>query len=220
MDLPGITVTDVEFCADAVLVDVRVRSRLLRCPRCAFTTKARYDTRAEPSTWRHLDLAARRLRIRADLRRLCCPVHGVITQGVPFARPGSRFTRDFEDLVGWLATTMDKSALRRLMRIDWDTTGRIIERVIETGLDPKRLDDLFVIGVDEVSWRKGHSYLTMVSNNATGKFVWGQQGKDTATLDCFFTELGKERSEAIEAVSMDLGPAFDKSARKPGHATN
>ena len=83
----------------------------------------------------------------------------------------------FEDLVGWLATTMDKTALRRLVRIDWDTTGRIIERVIETGLDPKRLDDLFVIGVDEVSWRKGHSYLTMVSNNATGKFVWGQQGK-------------------------------------------
>jgi transposase len=119
-----------------------------------------------------------------------------------------------------LATTMDKSALRPLMRIDWDTAGRIIERVIETGLDPKRLDDLFVIGVDEVSWRRGHSYLTMVSNNATGKFVWGQQGKDTATLDCFFIELGKERSEAIDAVSMDLGPAFDKSARKPGHATN
>jgi len=55
---------------------------------------------------------------------------------------------------------MDKSAGGRLMRIDWDTTGRIIE----TGLDPKRLEDLFVIGVDEVSWRKGHSYLTMISN--------------------------------------------------------
>ena len=104
LDLSGITVTDVQFCADAVVVGVRLRSRRLRCPRCAFTTKARYDTRAEPSTWRHLDLAARRLRISADLRRLCCPVHGVITEGVPFARPGSRFTRDFEDLVGWLAT--------------------------------------------------------------------------------------------------------------------
>ena len=67
-------------------------------------------------------------------------------RGVLFARAGSRFTRDFEDLVGWLATTMDKTALRRLMRIDWDTIGQIIDRVIETGLDPKRLDDLFVIG--------------------------------------------------------------------------
>ena len=218
--LTGITVSGVEFGKSTVVVTVKLTARKLQCPLCVFTTKAQYDRRPVSSVWRHLDLAAWRLEIRSDLRRLECPTHGVRTEGVPFARPGSRFTRDFEDLVGWLATTMDKTALRRLMRIDWDTTGRIIERVIETGLDPKRLDDLFVIGVDEVSWRKGHSYLTMVSNNATGKFVWGQQGKDTATLDCFFTELGKERSEAIEAVSMDLGPAFDKSARKPGHATN
>jgi len=175
--LTGITVSGVEFGKSTVVVTVKLTARKLQCPLCVFTTKAQYDRRPVSSVWRHLDLAAWRLEIRSDLRRLECPTHGVRTQGVPFARPGSRFTRDFEDLVGWLATTMDKSALRRLMRIDWDTTGRIIERVIETGLDPKRLDDLFVIGVDEVSWRKGHSYLTMVSNNATGKFVWGQQGK-------------------------------------------
>ena len=69
-------------------------------------------------------------------------------------------------------------------------------------------------------WRKGHSYLTLVSSHATGRFVWGKAGKDTETLDCFFDELGQQRSEAIEAVSMDMGPAFDKSARKPGHATH
>ena len=70
-----------------------------------------------------------------------------------------------------------------------------------------------------MSWRKGHSYLTLVSNNDTGTFVWGKEGKDTATLDCFFDELGEERSQAIEAMSMDMGAAFEKSARKPGHAT-
>ena len=216
MDLPGITVTDVEFSADAV--GVRLRSRRLRCPRCEFTTRSRYDTRAESSTWRHLDLGAWRLRVRADLRRLCCPVHGVITQGVPFARPGSRFTRDFEDLVGWLATTMDKTALARLVRVDWDTTGRIIERVVADRLDPNRLQRLFQVGVDEVSWRKGHSYLTLVSNHATGKFVWGREGKDAATLDHFFDDLGPDRAEAIQAVSMDMSPAFRKSVTT--HAGN
>jgi transposase len=65
----------------------------------------------------------------------------------------------------------------------------------------------------------GTSYLTLVSNNDTGKFVWGKEGKDTATLDCFFDELGEQRSAAITAMSMDMGPAFEKSARKPGHAT-
>lgn len=59
------------------------------------------------------------------------------TEGVHFARASLNFTRDFEDLVGWLATTMDKTAMRRLVRIGWDTTGRIIERVMQTGLDPR-----------------------------------------------------------------------------------
>ena len=117
--------------------------------------------------------------MRADLRRVACPTHGVRTEGVPFARNGSRFTRDFEDLVEWLATTMDKTALCRPVRIDWDTVGRIIERVMATGLDPKRLDNLFVAGADKASWRKGHSYLTLVSNNDTGKFVWGKEGHAT-----------------------------------------
>ena len=219
MDLPGVTVSEVDFQPARVVVTVRLRSRKLFCPDCGFTTKARYDTRPVPSTWRHLDLGKWRLEVHAELRRIKCPTHGVRTEGVPFARAGSKFTRDFEDLVGWLATTMDKTALRRLVRIDWDTTGRIIERVMATGLDPKRLDNLFVAGADEVSWRKGHSYLTLVSNNDTGKFVWGKEGKDTATLDCFFTELGEERSAGITAMSMDMGAAFEKSARKKGHAT-
>jgi transposase len=219
MDLPGVTVSEVNFQPTRVVVTVKLSSRKLHCPACGFTTRARCDTRPVFSSWRHLDLGRWRLEVRADLRRIDCPTHGARTEGVPFARSGSRFTRDFEDLVGWLATSMDKTALCRLVRIDWATTGRIIERVMATGLDPKRLDNLFVCGADEVSWRKGHSYLTLVSNNDTGKFVWGKEGKDTATLDCFFDELGEERSAAITAMSMDMGPAFEKSARKPGHAT-
>jgi transposase len=220
MDLSGVTVSDVDFQPAKVVVTVKLRSQKLCCPECGFTTKARYDTRPVASVWRHLDLGHWRLEVRAVLRRIDCPTHGARTEGVPFARAGSRFTRDFEDLVGWLATTMDKTALGRLVRIDWDTTGRIIERVMDSGLDPKRLDKLFSVGVDEVSWRKGHSYLTLVSNHETGKFVWGQEGKDTATLDGFFTELGPERSATITAMSMDMGPAFEASARKEGHATN
>jgi transposase len=219
LDLRGITVTDVDFQPAAVVVTLKLRSRRLCCPECEFSSKSRYDFRNVASTWRHLDLGHWRLEVHAELRRLTCPIHGVRTEGVPFARSGSRFTRDFEDLVGWLATTMDKTALRRLVRVDWDTVGRIIERVMASELDPGRLDNLFSIGVDEVSWRKGHSYLTLVSNHRSGKFVWGKEGKDAATLDCFFDELGTEASGAIETISMDMGPAFEKSARKEGHAT-
>ncbi|MQB02006.1 MAG: hypothetical protein GEU78_17380 [Actinobacteria bacterium] len=204
--LPGVNVVSVDFRPAAVVVTVALRRRRLVCPCCAYSTRARYDTRPVDSSWRHLDLGAWRLEVRAGLRRLACPTHGVRTEGVPFARTGSDFTADFEDLVGFLATTTDKTAVCRLVRIDWDTVGRIISRVMDTGLDPGRLEGLFQIGVDEVAWRKGHRYLTLVSDHRRRKFVWGAEGRDTATLDGFFDELGTERSAAIEAVSMDMGP--------------
>ena len=130
---------------------MKLRNWRLSCPACGFTTSARYGTRPVSSSWRHLDLGRWRLEVRATLRRIDCPTHGARTEGVPFARSGFHFTRDSEDLVGWLATTMDKTALCRLVRVDWGTTGRIIERVMATGFDPTRLDNLFVIGVDEGS---------------------------------------------------------------------
>ena len=186
----GVTVTKVDFQPSKVVVTVKLRTRQLSCPDCGFSTKARYDLRKQASSWRHLDLGHWRLEVRAELRRLTCPVHGVRTEGVLFARSGSRFTRDFEDLVGSLATTMDKTALRRLVHVDWDSVGRIIERVMESGLDPERLDRLFSIGVDEVSWRKGHSYITLVSDHMTGRFVWGSEGKDTTTWTSSSTSSG------------------------------
>jgi transposase len=99
IDLPGVVVTEVGFGPARVVVTVRLRSRRLACPLCGYTTKARYDRRTVASTWRHLDLGRWRLQLRADLARVHCPTHGVLTQGVSFARAGSRFTRDFEDLV-------------------------------------------------------------------------------------------------------------------------
>jgi len=109
--------------------------------------------------------------VRARLRRLESSTHGVRTEGVPFAQFGSRFTRDFEDRVGFLATTADKTTICRLVRIDWDTVGRILTRVMDDRLDPNRLESLFEIGVDEVSWRKRHNYLTLVSNHRTNQVV-------------------------------------------------
>lgn len=218
LDLPGINVTGVAFGDGVVRVTVALRRRVLICPFCTFATRSRHDTRSVESVWRHLDLGIWRVEVRARLRRLQCPEHGVRTEGVPFARAGSRFSRDFEDQVAWLATVMDKTAVCRLTRIDWDTVGRVITRVMDTGLDPTRLKNLFDIGVDEVSWKRRHNYLTLVSDHRTGKIVWGHEGQDTATLDRFFAELGAQGCEQLSAVSMDMSAAFIKSVSTPGHA--
>jgi transposase len=110
-------------------------------------------------------------------------------EGVPFARDGARFTRDFENLVAWLATKTDKTATCRLTRIDWQTIGRIIERVGEELIDEDRLGDLFEVSIDEVAWRKGHRYLTLVGDHRRRCVVWGCEGKGQAAADRFFAEL-------------------------------
>lgn len=123
--LEGVDVTAVDFLASMVVVTVALRRRRLICPHCGHQTRSRYDTRPVSSRWRHLDLGVWRVELRADLRRLRCPDHGVVVEAVPFARPGANLTRDLDDLVAWLCTRMDKTAICRLVRLSWRTVGRV-----------------------------------------------------------------------------------------------
>jgi len=196
-----------------IVAQVALRRRRLACPRCSFTTSHRYDQRGADSVWRHLDLGGRVFRLRMRRNRLVCPEHGVVTQAVPFARPGTGFTRDFEDLVVWLTTRSDKTTVSAFARVAWRTVGAMCTRVAAEKLEADRLAGLVDIGVDEISWRKHHRYLTLVTDHATSTVVWGAPGKDAATLEGFFDDLPAGAAEGIEAVSMDLGPAYAKAVR-------
>ncbi len=195
LDLQGAWVKKVSFEPGRLVVVVALRTRRLQCPKCSYCTPNRESIQHHDSVWRHLDLGTWRLEVHARLRRLCCPEHGVLVEGVPFARYGARFTADFEDLVAWLATKTDKTAVCRLVRIDWQTVGRIIERVGDELLDGERLEDLFEISMDEVAWRKGHRYLTLVGDHRRGAVVWGTEGKGAAAADEFFAELDPDEDE-------------------------
>jgi transposase len=91
----GTVVEKVVFSATQILVSVRLRSRRLRCP-CGQVSAATYDR--SHRSWRHLDLGRYRVVVRAQVRRVDCRGCGrVRTEQVPWARPGARHTRDFED---------------------------------------------------------------------------------------------------------------------------
>src|ERR1039458_3150008 len=126
--LPGVWVRSVDFEPDRVVVVVALWRRRLRCPKWSYSTRHRESRQHHESVWRHLDLGVWRLEIRASLRRLRCPEHGALVEGVPFARDGARFTADFDDLVAWFVTRSDKTTITRTLRIDWQTVGRIVSR--------------------------------------------------------------------------------------------
>lgn len=212
LDLPGVWVRSVSLEPDRVVVTVALRRRRLHCPKCSYSTRNRENRQTHQSVWRHLDLGVWRLEVHATLRRLRCPEHGVHVEGVPFARDGARFTRDFENLVAWLATKTDKTATCRLVRIDWQTIGRIIERVGSELLNGDRLSDLFEISIDEVAWRKGHRYLTLVGDHRRRRMVWGCEGKGQAAADQFFAELDPAHHEAEQSPDAE---SLDIQAQRP-----
>ena len=231
LDLTGVWVKSVRFEPDRVVVRVALKRRRLHCPKCSYTTPHRESKQHHDSVWRHVDLGARRrLEIRARLRRLRCPEHGALVEGVPFARYGARFTRDFEDLVAWLMTKTDRTATCRLVRIDWEPAGRIIKRVGDELLPADRLGDLFEISLDEVAWRKGHRYLTLIGDHREGCVVWGTEGKGQADANQFFEALDPPPAEdpsapvatsswePVPAIMVPFGPCPTVAAGEGIHA--
>jgi len=207
LGLPGASVTGVSFGAEGVVVGVRLRRRRATCSGCG--RRAPIHDRAT-RRWRHLDLGAQRCLIEAEICRVRCPGCGVKVEAVPFARPRARHTRDLEDVVAFLAQQTNRTAIAKLMRIDWETVGRIVSRVVADHLDEKRLAGLVAIGVDEVSWRKRHRYLTCVADHIDGGVVWVREGRSAATLGEFFEELGEEKV-TIQAVSIDMSAGYEKA---------
>ena len=132
-----------------------------------------------------------------------------------WARSGARYTRDFDDLTAWLAQQMSQTQVTRLMRIGWETVGKILERVVAEKLDRSRLDGLELIGVDEVSYGADHKFLTCVADHATGGIVWAAEGRNAASLKAFFGGLTDAQKASIKAVSIDMSAGYENAIRDP-----
>ncbi len=203
----GASVTSVTFAPEGIVVGLRRRRAKHRCP-CGWKTWSSYDHSVR--RWRHLDLGATKCFFEAEIVRIDCrPCGRVRTEEVPWARPGARHSRDLQDVVAWLAQRMDKTSVARLLRVSWEAVARIVIMVVADHIDGSRLEDLYRIGVDEVSYRKRHRYLTVVADHdRDGAVIWAGEGKGASTLEAFYDELGPERCAQLVAVSMDLGAQY------------
>jgi len=152
-----------------------------------------------------------KLQLRYRIRRAYCPdCGGVKTEGVPWAPPSSMFTYAFEERAAYLAQQSSKTAVSDLLRVAWRTVGWIIQRVVarQRAAGPDVLDGLRLIGIDELSYRRHHKYITVVVDHEKQRVVWAAEGKSAATLKRFFVALGPERCSKLEAVTIDMSQAF------------
>jgi len=201
-----VVIERVEFDEEVDAVVAHVRPRGLnkrRCGRCGRRAPG-YDQGEGRRRWRALDLGELRSFVEADAPRVACAVHGPTVIQVPWARHAAGHTRAFDDTVAWLAVHTSKTAIVELLRIAWATVGAIVARVVEEArneVDP--FDGLARIGIDEISYKRGQRYLTVVVDHDSGRLVWAAKGHDKATLNGFFDMLGESRCAQIKLVSAD-----------------
>src|SRR5256714_11438581 len=186
-------IEQVRYDEDGVLVALvrPPRSRRGRCGACQRRCPG-YDQGDGRRRWRTLDLGMVQAFLEADAPRVRCRQHGVVAAAVPWARHGAGFTRAFEDTAAWLAIHTSRVAVAELLRVAWRTVGRVCARVAaEQATMIDLLEGLRRIGIDEISYKKGQRYLTVVVDHDRGRLVWAAPGACEATLEQFFDTLGE-----------------------------
>ncbi|MGH3501692.1 MAG: ISL3 family transposase [Nocardioidaceae bacterium] len=202
----------VEYDEDTQMVVAHVRPVSRQQGRCGLCRRRcpGYDSGPGRRRWRSLDLGTTVAVLEADTPRVKCTSHGVVVTHVPWARHDAGHTLAFDDQVAWLATQSSKTTATELMRIAWRTVGSIITRVwADIDAQHDRLAGLRRIGIDEISYKKGHKYLMVVVDHDTRRLVWAAPGRNSATVREFFDLLGEERCAQITHVSADGADFID-----------
>jgi transposase len=181
------------------------------CPECGRELGV-YDHVSE-RVWRHLDSCQFLTYVHAKPPRVSCPDHGVHQVTLPWAQAGSRFTNLFEALAidVLLAANVKKAAA--ILRITWDEAWHLMERAVLRGRATQGKDVPRQIGVDEKAIAKGHRYMTLVCdlNEATVEYIG--EGRKEPSLAAYFEAFPKQSREKIEAISLDMWPAYINACR-------
>lgn len=181
----------------------------LKCPRCGGMSP-RYDTRYR--RWRHLDTCQFQTIVEAEVPRIRCPTHGCITLPVPWAGTGSRYTELFEMAVLKLLKMASISAVSRHFQLSWNAIDGILQRAVARGIARQGVVSGERLAVDEVAFRKGREFITLVS--MPGQVVSVEDGHSADSLASYLRRLSVPQKQAIKTLTMDLSQAYISAARK------
>jgi transposase len=187
-------------------LEIFVRTRVGvkgRCGKCGALAPW-FDNGGGERRWRHIDVGFATCELVAEAPRVSCATHKVTVAEVPWARHDSWFSRAFEDLVVFDAIVSNKLAAARRYGISWRAVNNMCVRVATEALGRvDLLDGLVAIAIDEVKYKRGQRYLTVVCDHLTGAVVWAAKGRTKAAVGAFFDALGDERAEALQFVTCD-----------------
>jgi len=188
LGLKDMKVTGVSFHRDRVVkLTVKPFKNGCRCPECG---RRGTIVRQHPALreWRDLPVGGRSVFLVFAPREVKCPTHGRVEEAIPWADRGARITLRYEYAMLRYCQIMTQKAAAQLLRVSPSTLSDQLHRSIERHRDGHRIRDLRALGIDEISYSKGHKYATLVYDLERAVVVWVGRGKGRETIDVFFEQ--------------------------------
>ncbi len=177
------------------VVDVEVKPRANGRPICSGCGHARpgYDTMPTPRRFDFIPFWGISVVFVYSMRRVDCPACGVKVERVPWAEGKSTMTEEYKWYLAKWARRMSWKEVSDALRVSWDRLFEAVKHAVYWGLERRNLEDIESIGVDEVQWRRGHHYQTVVYQLDEGqkRLLWIGPDRKAKTLLRFFRFLGK-----------------------------
>jgi len=209
LGLKAHTVTKVEETDQCMIVHIdRLGSRLLRCGLCRQRCRKVHSLQ-KPRMWNDLSMRKLPLKLSYRPRRVECPRCGVRVEDFPWAEPWARVTRDLSNAVSRLARELSWQGTARQYGLNWKSVATIVKRAVKYGLKHRKRPPVHVIGIDEVSRRKGQVYLTVVYDLERRVLLWVGDGRTEDEVRPFFTkEMGTRRCHTLRVICMDMWASY------------
>jgi transposase len=149
----------------------------------------------------------------AKTPRTNCPECGVLNVDLPWAEPHGRFTLMFQAFaIRVLQASASIEQGRKLLGLSWRSAQDIMSVAVGRGLEVRDMDDMAYLGIDEKSFGKGHDYVSVLVDLGGHRVLNVAQGRTQEAADTLWNTLSEEQKDDVQAVAMDMWPAFIASA--------
>ncbi len=184
----------------------------VRCPVCKSKNIIRHGSL--PRWLRCIPIGKKATYIKTDIPRLECKECKAIRQSdIGFADPRFTYTKALGRYVLDLARYMTIADVSKHLGISWDIVKNIQKRYLQKKYARPNLSELERIAIDEIYVGK-RGYLTVVLDVLSGAVVFVGDGKGSDALEPFWKRLRRYRKVKIEAVAIDMSPAYIKAVRE------
>ena len=204
LDVKCHKIVEVTGALDGIEVHIdRNRGRRLPCGRCG--TRAKVRDRLKARRWKHVPLWGIPVTLVYSPARVYCPECDRIgVEDIPWSQGKCRLSTGLIWILSAMAKLLAWQVVAGLFNVHWNTVKAAVKQAVEYGLKHRQMGSVIYIGIDEISRRKGHVYVTNVYDLTEKRLLWSGEGREKETLKQFFKEHGIALRTSVKGVCCDM----------------